>query len=114
MPKLPTVPGELASAIRRGKVEGRLGPEHALDVARARYLAGLVVDPKTPRTAVAAIDRRLDVILARLGFVTDATGPTQLDEWLAGLAEEAAGAAGLDDEPDASPDPRTPEAERPE
>jgi hypothetical protein len=86
VPKLPTVPGELAGAIRRGRAEGRLGPEHKLDVARARLLAEMLVDEGTPRSAIAAIDRRLDVILGRLGFVADAAGPTELDEWLSGLA----------------------------
>lgn len=85
MPKLPTVPGELAGAIRRGKGEGRLGPEHRVDVARARLLAGMLVDEATPRSAIAQIDRRLDVILVRLGIVSEATGPTELAEWLAGL-----------------------------
>jgi hypothetical protein len=100
VPRLPSVTGELAGAIRRGKAEGRLGPEHRLDVARARLLAAMVVDESTPRSAIAALDRRLDVILARLGFVTDASGPTELDEWLAGLAGEEAAAAVLDDELD--------------
>jgi hypothetical protein len=86
VPKLPTVPGELAGAIRRGRAEGRLGPEHKLDVARARLLAEMLVDEGTPRSAIAALDRRLDVILTRLGFVADAAGPTELDEWLSGLA----------------------------
>jgi hypothetical protein len=85
VPKLPTVPGELAGAIRRGKGEGRLGPEHRVDVARARLLAGMLVDDSTPRSAIAALDRRLDVILVRLGIVSEATGPTELAEWLAGL-----------------------------
>jgi hypothetical protein len=85
VPKLPTVPGELAGAIRRGKGEGRLGPEHRVDVARARLLAGMLVDESTPRSAIAALDRRLDVILVRLGIVSEATGPTELAEWLAGL-----------------------------
>ena len=94
------MPGELAGAIRRGKAEGRLGPEHRLDVARARLLAEMLVDEATPRSAIAALDRRLDVILARLGFVADATGPTELDEWLAGLADEMAAGALLDPELD--------------
>jgi hypothetical protein len=92
------VGGELAGAIRRGKVEGRLGPEHRLDVARARLLAGMLTDEGTPRSAIAALDRRLDVILGRLGFVADAAGPTELDDWLAGLAGEAAAVGALDDE----------------
>ena len=92
---MPTVPGELAGAIRRGKSEGRLGPEHLLDVARARLLVGMLVDEGTPRSAIAALDRRLDVILLRLGFVVDATGPTELDDWLAGLADEEAAAEEL-------------------
>jgi hypothetical protein len=86
VPRLPSVPGELAGAIRRGKAEGRLGPEHRLDVARARLLVTMLVDEATPRSAIAALDRRLDVILSRLGFVADATGPTELDDWLAGPA----------------------------
>ncbi len=94
---MPTVPGELAGAVRRGKAEGRLGPEHRLDVARARLLAEMLVDEGTPRSAIAALDRRLDVILSRLGFVADATGPTELDEWLAGLADETAAATVLDE-----------------
>jgi hypothetical protein len=98
-----TVPGELAGAIRRGKAEGRLGPEHRLDVARARLLVEMLTDEATPRSAIAALDRRLDVILSRLGFVADATGPTELDDWLAGLASEEAAAAALDDE-DGGPD----------
>jgi molecular chaperone GrpE len=57
---VPTVPGELAGAVRRGKAEGRLGPEHRLDVARARLLAEMLVDEGTPRSAIAALDRRLD------------------------------------------------------
>jgi hypothetical protein len=88
VPKLPSVGGELAGAIRRGRAEGRLGPEHRLDVARARLLAGMLVDESTPRSAIAALDRRLDVILARLGFVSEATGPSELEEWLAGLSGE--------------------------
>lgn len=100
MPRLPSVGGELAGAIRRGKAEGRLGPEHRLDVARARLLAGMLVDEGTPRSAIAALDRRLDVILSRLGFVADATGPTELDDWLAGLAGEEAAAEALDVELD--------------
>jgi hypothetical protein len=115
---VPTVPGELAGAVRRGKAEGRLGPEHRLDVARARLLAEMLVDEGTPRSAIAALDRRLDVILSRLGFVADATGPTELDEWLAGLADEtAAGSAVLElenEELDAGADTSPPEADRPE
>ena len=38
LPKLPTIAGELAGAIRRGKADGRLGPEHRLDIVRARFL----------------------------------------------------------------------------
>jgi hypothetical protein len=55
----------------------------------------MLVDEATPRSAVAPLDRRLDVILGRLGFVADATGPTELDDWLSGLDDEA-----LDDELD--------------
>ena len=96
MPKLPSVTGELGGAIRRGKGEGRLGPEHRLDLARARLLAALLTDPATPRSAVAALDRRFDVVLIRLGLVApDAAGPSELDDWLAGLAAESA-AADLD------------------
>lgn len=98
MPKLPTITGELAGAIRRGRGEGRLGPEHRVDVARARLLAGMLVDEATPRSAIAAIDRRLDVILVRLGIVAEATGPTELAEWLAGLDTTE---AELDDDPPA-------------
>ena len=39
-----------------------------------------------PRTAIAALDRRLDIVLGRLGFVVDVSGPTELDDWLSGLA----------------------------
>ena len=115
MPRLPSIGGELAGAIRRGKAEGRLGPEHRLDVARARLVVELLVDPATPRSAIAPLDRRLDVILARLGFISDATGPTELDEWLAGLADESS-AAILEEElePDAAPAPLPPEGHRPE
>jgi hypothetical protein len=88
VPKLPTVIGELGGAIRRGKAEGRLGAEHRLDVARARLLAAMLTDEATPRSAIAALDRRLDVILGRLGFVSEATGPSELDEWLAALGAE--------------------------
>ena len=88
MPKLPTLAGELGAAIRRGRSEGRLGPEHRLDIVRARILAAMIADPATPRSAVAPLDRRLDVILERLGFVQGATGPTELDDWLSGLAGE--------------------------
>jgi hypothetical protein len=88
VPKLPSVPGELGGAIRRGRAEGRLGAEHRLDVARARLLAGMIVDEATPRSAIAALDRRLDVILGRLGFVSEATGPSELDEWLAALGAD--------------------------
>ena len=42
------------------------------------------------------LDRRLDIILARLGFVSEASGPTELDEWLAGLDAEP----DLDDDDD--------------
>jgi hypothetical protein len=107
VPKLPTVPGELAGAIRRGRGEGRLGPEHRVDVARARLLAGMLVDDATPRSAIAAIDRRLDVVLVRLGIVAEATGPTELAEWLAGLDTTE---AELDDEGqgDDEPDPPAP------
>ena len=55
----------------------------------------MLVDEGTPRSAIAALDRRLDVILLRLGFVVDATGPTELDDWLAGLADEEAAAEEL-------------------
>jgi hypothetical protein len=103
VPKLPTVPGELAGAIRRGRGDGRLGAEHRVDVARARLLAGMLVDEATPRSAIAAIDRRLDVILVRLGIVAEATGPTELAEWLAGIDTTE---AELDDEPE--PDPPAP------
>jgi hypothetical protein len=88
MPRVPTIPSELAGAVRRGKREGRLGAEHGLDIARARLLTGMLIDGATPRSAIAALDRRLDVILSRLGFVADATGPSELDEWLSGLADE--------------------------
>jgi len=94
VPRVPTVTSELAGAVRRGKREGRLGAEHGLDIARARLLAGMLVDEGTPRSAVAALDRRLDVILCRLGFVADATGPSELDEWLSGLADELVPADG--------------------
>jgi hypothetical protein len=102
VPKLPTVPGELAGAIRRGKGEGRLGPEHRVDVARARLLAGMLVDDSTPRSAIAALDRRLDVILVRLGIVSEATGPTELAEWLAGLDTTEAELDEPDDGPEGS------------
>lgn len=88
MPKLPTIAGELGAAIRRGRAEGRLGPEHRLDIARARLLVAMLADASTPRSAVAPLDRRLDVILERLGFVQGATGPTELDDWLSGLVDE--------------------------
>lgn len=88
MPKLPTVTGELGASIRRARADGRLGPEHRLDVARARLLCSMLLDPETPRSSIAPLDRRLDVILGRLGLVVDATGPTELDEWLQGLADE--------------------------
>ena len=104
MPKLPTLEGELGAAIRRGKVEGRLGPDQSLDVARARLLARMLADPETPKSAIAALDRRLDVILTRLGFVADVTGPTELEEWLAGIDSETA-AADLDLEPALEGDP---------
>ena len=89
MPRVPTVTSELAGAVRRGKREGRLGAEHGLDVARARLLVAMLVDDATPRSAIAALDRRLDVILVRLGMVADVSGPTELDEWLAGMVEAA-------------------------
>jgi hypothetical protein len=88
VPKLPTVQRELGGAIRQGKRQGRLGPEHRVDLARARLLAGMLIDEATPRSAIAALDRRLDVILVRLGIVSEATGPTELAEWLAGLKDE--------------------------
>jgi hypothetical protein len=62
-----------------------VGTEHGLDVARARLLVEMLADPDTPRSAIAALDRRLDVILYRLGFVGDATGPTELEAFLADL-----------------------------
>jgi hypothetical protein len=82
------VAGELAGAVRRGKREGRLGAEHALDVERARLLVAMLLDAATPRSAIAALDRRLDVILVRLGLVADVSGPTELDEWLSALGDE--------------------------
>jgi hypothetical protein len=108
VPKLPTVPGELAGAIRRGRGEGRFGAEHRVDVARARLLAGFLVDDATPRSAIAAIDRRLDVILVRLGIVAEATGPTELAEWLAGLdtTEAELDDEGQGDDDDPGPGPR--------
>ena len=116
VPRVPGVGGELAGAIRRGKAEGRLGPEHRLDVARARLLAQMLTDEGTPRSAIAALDRRLDVILSRLGFVADATGPTELDDWLAGLGSEEAAAELVEEEiePDAGAGSGTPEGHRPE
>ena len=105
MPKLPTVEGELGAAIRRGKSEGRLGPEHRLDVARARLLAGMLADEATPKSAIAALDRRLDVILSRLGFVADAAGPTELEEWLAGLDAEPDDLSEPDLEGEPEPEP---------
>jgi hypothetical protein len=117
VPRLPSVPGELAGAIRRGKAEGRLGPEHRLDVARARLLAGMLVDESTPKSAIAALDRRLDVILGRLGFVwfvSDASGPTELDEWLAGLAEEELADELVEEEPDEGAGSDTTEDRRPD
>jgi hypothetical protein len=102
VPRVPTIKSELAGAIRRGKAEGKLGAEHGIDVARARLLTAMLTDEGTPRSAIAALDRRLDIVLARLGFVVDVSGPTELDEWLAGLAAEAA--APIDDELDGEGD----------
>jgi hypothetical protein len=90
VPRIPTIKSELAGAVRRAKRSGRLGAEHGLDVARARYLVAVLLDESTPRSAIAALDRRLDVILSRLGFVAEVSGPTELDEWLAGMIESAA------------------------
>ena len=101
MPKLPTVAGELAAAIRRGKGDGRLGAEHRLDVTRARLLVEMLTDPATPRTAVAALDRRLDVVLMRLGLVAPAAGATDLESWLAGVLQDVK----LEPDPDPDPDP---------
>jgi hypothetical protein len=66
----------------------------------------MLIDEATPRSAIAALDRRLDIVLSRLGFVVDVSGPTELDEWLAGLAAEAT-APGIDDELDGEGDAGT-------
>ena len=87
----------LAATIRRARSEGRLGPEHDLDVVRARELVALIAE--APASAVAGLDRRLDVILGRLGLVTVATGPSDLESFLAGIDDEVEGDALADDEP---------------
>lgn len=98
MPRVPTIKSELAGAIRRGKAEGKLGAEHGIDLARARHLVSMLTDEATPRSAIAALDRRLDIVLGRLGFVVDVSGPTELDDWLSGLGDDEPVDDELDDE----------------
>ena len=100
MARQPTVKSELTHAITRGRSDGRLGPEHRLDVARARLLAEMLADPLTPRSAVAALDRRLDVVLMRLGLVAPAAGTTDLETWLESVLGET-----VPDDDDPDPDP---------
>ena len=66
---------------------------------RARFLVDQLTAPETATTALAALDRRLDVVLMRLGLVAPAAGTTDLETWL----ESVLGESLPDDDPD--PDP---------
>ena len=88
MPRVRSLSTSLAAAVRAAQREGRLGPEHDVDIVRARDLAAMLTDPATPRSAIAALDRRLNIVLIRLGLVTAATGQTDLEAWLAGLSDD--------------------------